>query len=119
MIMDDGICTIFRKTDVSAPGGMPTFGYSPIWASWYGELNFETSPAWPTEGRKELRVDKRIRILQYNLLREDDVVVLEHVDSWANISPGATIYRIARVYHGQDDNRPTKISDLTLEVVKP
>lgn len=119
MILDSGICTVFRKTDVSEPGAMPTVGYLPIWASWYGELSYETAPTWQTEGRKEQRADERIRVLQCRSIRQNDVVVLEHLASFDERSEGATVYKIVRAYHGEDDDGPTMISDLTLEVIEP
>lgn len=119
MILDTGICTVFRKTDTSAAGSMPTVSYSPIWASWYGELSYETSPSWPTEGRKEQRIDGRIRILQNRQIKQNDVVVLEHLARFADRSSGQNVYRIVRAFHGQDDDGPTPISDLTLEVYQP
>ncbi len=129
MILDSGICTVFRETDTSAAtstatvitynGRMPIKGYTPIWASWYGELSFETSPVWQTDGRKELRTGNRIRIQQNRAIAEDDVVVLEHLESYAQRSPDAKVYRITRAWHGTADGDPTPISDLTLEVVQP
>ena len=119
MILDSGICTVFRKSDTATAGSMPTFTYTPIWASWYGELSYETSPVWQTDGRKELKADGRIRILQNRTIAQNDVVVLEHLESFAARSTGATVYKIIRAYHGTDDDGPTQISDLTLEVIKP
>ena len=130
MILDSGICTVFRESDVSGAatstaqvilnsGRMPIKAYTPIWASWYGELSFETTPAWQTDGRKELRTDKRIRVMQCSTIRQNDIVVLEHLESFGQRSSDAVIYRITRAWHGKDDDGPTLISDLTLEVVKP
>ena len=119
MILDSGICTVFRKTDISEPGSMPTVSYVPFWASWYGELSYETSPAWPTEGRKEQKADGRIRILQNRQIAQNDVVVLEHLERFADRSQNQIVYRVVRAYHGQDDDGPTPISDLTLEVFQP
>ena len=119
MILDKGICTIFRKQDVSAAGAMPTVTYLPIWASWYGELSYETSPVWQTEGRKEQKADGRIRVLQSRRIAQNDVVVLEHLASFDERSSDALVYRITRAFHGTDDDGPTDVSDLTLEVIHP
>lgn len=119
MILDSGICTVFRKTDVSEPGCMPTYTYLPIWASWYAELSYETAPTWQTDGRKEQRADERIRVLQCRTIRQNDVVVLEHLESFAERTEGAPVYKVIRAYHGADDDGPTMISDLTLEVIEP
>lgn len=119
MILDTGICTVFRKSDTASPGAMPTVEYLPFWASWYGELQFETAPVWQTEGRESLQTDKRIRILQNNEIRQNDVVVLEHLASFAERSSGAQVFKVNRAFHGIDDDGPTKISDLSLEVVEP
>lgn len=118
MILDKGICTVFRETDVSLPGEMPTVGYVPIWASWYGELSYETSPVWETDGRKEQKADGRIRILQNRGIRQNDTVVLEHLAKFSEKSADAPVYRIIRAWHGTDDDGPTEISDLTLEVTE-
>lgn len=119
MILDTGICTVFRKTDVSQPGAMPTVGYTRIGGSWYREMSYETSPVWQTDGRREQRADGRIRILQDRGIKQDDVVVLEDLARFQDRSANAAVYRIIRAWHGQDDDGPTLISDLTLEVVMP
>ena len=119
MILDKGICTVFRPTDTSGPGAMPEWTYIPIWASWYGEPSFETTGRWQTEGRKELRTDAKIRIMQNRQIRQNDVVVLEHLESFDDRNPNAEVFQITRAWHGQDDDGPTPISDLTLEVITP
>lgn len=119
MILDTGICSIFRRSDVSAAGAMPTYGYTHLCSGWYRELSFETAPAWQTEGRKDQRADGRIRILQNRGIAQNDVVVLCEAYAWKDVPAGAKAYRIARAYHGLDDDGPTPISDLTLEVVTP
>ena len=119
MILDTGICTVFRKADASAAGDMPSWSYTPVFVGWYKELSYETAPVWQTDGRKELRADGRIRILQCRDVRQNDVVVMEQLKSWTDKSAGATVYKIVRAYHGKDDDGPMLISDLTLEVVSP
>ena len=118
MILDTGICTVFHPTDVADPGDMPQKKYLPIWASWYGNLNFETAPAYPSAGRQELRVDTRIRISQNRAISQNDVVVLEHISTWEEAA-GKPVYRVVRAYHGKDDKSPAEISDLSLEVFEP
>ena len=119
MILDEGICTVFHPENTAEAGKMPTVAYTPIWASWYGRMSYETAPAWATEGRKELKADGRIRIQQCSRITQNDVVVLEHLESFDARSEGAAVYRVIRAFHGNDDDSPEKISDLTLEVVKP
>lgn len=119
MILDKGICTIFRAHDLSLAGEMPRPGYEVISRGWYGEINFETSPATPTDGRRELEVSARIRVLQDRAIRQDDVVLLREVTDWREVDPGEEVYRITRAYHGTDDDGPTPITDLSLEVFVP
>ena len=119
MILDTGICTVFRETDTSEAGGMPTAGYTLVGSSWYRELSYETAPAWPTDGRKEQRTDDRIRILQNRGIVQNDVVVTEMLTRFQDKSANAKVYRVTRAYHGLDDDGPTPITDLTLEVIKP
>ena len=119
MILDTGICTVFRATDGAEPGGKPLPVYTLLAKSWYGEINFETSPQWQTDGRKSQRTDTRIRILQNRGLRQHDVVVLMDVNALREVPEGVPVYEITRAYHGEDDAGPTKITDLTLEVHTP
>ena len=119
MILDKGICTVFRKTDSAFAGDMPTVTYEPIMCSWYGELSYVTSPEWQTDGRRELKADERIRILQNRSIAQNDVVVLEQLTAFKDRSKDAPVYRIIRAYHGKDDDGPTLISDLTMEVISP
>lgn len=119
MILDDGIVTLFRAADVSQPGFMPVQQLTPYFQSWYGEIFMESSPVWPTEGRKELRVDQRIRVLQNRQIRQNDVAVLLPVASAAEIPAGTPRYSIERVAHAIDDDGPTEISDLTLKEITP
>lgn len=113
MILDKGICTVYRTTDTAAAGAKPVYRDYPYYESWYGELNFETSPARPTDTRKEIRTDARIRILQNREIKEHDRVRL----SVPNSEPGH--YEIERAYHGRDDDNGELITDLTLKRVVP
>jgi len=119
VILDSGICTVFRDVNLSDNGDMPRRAYARVYQSWYGELSFETSPVRPSEGREELRTDARIRVLQNRTLRQGDVVALEALTDFFDRDPDRPIYRITRAYHGVDDAGPTEISDLSLEVTEP
>ncbi len=118
MILDSGIVTIFRPADLALSGEMPRPGFRFHGQSWYGELAFETSPQRPTEGRREQRIDSRIRVLQDRGILEHDVAVLRAVTDWDEVTADDLVYRITRAYHGTDDNGPTPITDLTLEVYR-
>lgn len=119
MNLDKGICTIFRKVDTAEPGSMPSWAYTLIYQSWYGEPSFETSPAWPTEKRKEIEIAARIRVLQNREIKQNDVVILLELASYDSRPADAPVYSVTRAYHGLDDDGPTLITDLTLEVAQP
>ena len=108
MILDSGICGIYREMDVSDPGEMPEKEPVKIFESWYGLRGFETSPVWQTEGRQERQVDLKIRIMQCLDIRQNDVAIV-----------AGKKYRIIRAYHGEDEDGPTRITDLSLEVIRP
>lgn len=116
MILDDGICTIFRKADVARPGMMPKYEYQRISAHWYGELDFATVAAYPTDGRTETQIDARIRILQDRNISNKDVLVMANVQEVEDV---LTLYEITRAFHGKDDDSGERITDLTLKKVKP
>ena len=113
MILDKGICTVYRKKDTAASGDMPHFEDEAYWQSWYGELNYETSPNYPTDAREEVRTDARIRILQNRGINNHDRVELTPV------AGETTYYEVTRAYHGRDDDSGELITDLNLEVVQP
>lgn len=116
MLLDDGICTVYTEKDVSALGEMPRYERSVKMQSYYGELDFETSPRWPTEHREETRTAARVRILQHRGITKNDIAELE--DFGAESEPAKT-YKITRAYHGEDDESGEKITDLTLEAMEP
>lgn len=113
MILDKGICTVYRKTDTAEAGDMPEYSDVAFWQSWYSELNFETSPARQTENREEIRCDARVRILQNRGINNHDRVELVPTGG------EATLYEVTRAYHGTDEDSGELISDLSLEVVVP
>jgi hypothetical protein len=116
VILDKGICTIFRRANAAEPGRKPTYTYTVLSKSWYGELDYETSPARPTEGREENLTDARIRILQNRAIRQGDCAVLHDA---SQMEAADTVFRITRAYHGTDDESTEPITDLTLEVFTP
>ena len=115
MILDRGTCKIYRRTSTTPAGGKPTFTEAAIHESYYGELSFETAPSRPTERREETKTAARIRILQNRNIRNDDVAELTPFDG----TEAKTVkYRIARAWHGDDDDSGEPITDLTLEVAE-
>lgn len=115
MLLDTGICTIFKKVDVSEPGGMPKFEYQLKTKAWYGLLDFATEQEWPTEDREESEVAARIRILRDGKITNHDAVVLSDVNA---IDEYVTVLEVTRAYHGHDDESDEPITDLTLKAVK-
>lgn len=112
MILDSGIAEFARKVNVAPKGGKPEYDYQPYYTAYYGELNFETSPAWPTESREEVRTDARIRVLQDRRINNHDRVTLTRDDT-------ETVFEVTRAYHGADDESGERITDVNLEAVSP
>ena len=119
MILDSGICSVFRRQNIALSGEMPRPGFQLIGQSWFGELNFETSPNRPTEGRQELRTDARVRILQNREIKQNDVVVLRELPEFEQRGEDDAVFRITRAWHGTDESGTTPVSDLSLEVIRP
>ena len=113
MILDKGICTIYRRGNVAGPGEMPVYSNTELTQGWYGELNFETSPTYQTDAHEETRCDARIRILQDRRIRNHDRAQIRTVGG------ETALYEVTRAYHGTDDDSGELITDLTLEVVQP
>ena len=113
MILDKGIATIYRKRNTAGPGEKPTFEDVQYWQSWYGELDFETSPARPTDTREEIAHGARVRVLQNRQITNHDRIEL------APTGGEVVVYEVGRAYHGTDEDSGEQISDLTLEVIAP
>ena len=114
MILDKGICSVFREGDISAAGKKPVKGYTLLCKSWYGELSFETVPYRAAEPREDVKTDARIRILQNRSINNQDTVLL----SDSNAVTGSSIqFTVERAYHGVDEESGELITDLTLRKV--
>ena len=118
MILDRGICRVYRKTNKATAGSKPIWDETMIHTSYYGELSFETAPSHPTEFREEINTAARVRILQNRSIANHDRVALEPFG--AESAPDAALkFEVTRAYHGRDEDSGEEITDLTLEVVKP
>ena len=116
MILDDGICTVFRKVDSAERGGKPKFRYDQLCKHWYKELEFANVQTWPTESREETQTDARIRILQDRRVDNHDVVVFANTNRAEDVLKA---YEVTRAYHGKDQESGELITDLTLRRVRP
>lgn len=113
MILDRGMCRIYQKVNVAGPGEMPVYQNQLVHQSWYGELDFETNPARPTESREMIQTDARVRILQNRQINNHDRAEL--TPTLGSPAP----YEIIRAYHGADDDSGELITDLSLRRVEP
>lgn len=116
MILDKGICSVFRKVNSAGAGGMPVPSYQLVHQSWYAELTFETYAARPTPNREDVRTDSRIRVHQNRDINNHDVVVFGEV---REVAAWASVYEVTRAYHGTDAENGQPISDLSLVVMEP
>lgn len=117
MLLDSGVYTVFGAISQKKPGGMPVTTYETLGSGWYGLLQFETTPAWPTEGREEKEVSKRIRVLQDERINTKSLVVLQEADTLESLEDDVQRYEVARAYHGVDEESGEPITDLTLRAV--
>ena len=109
MILDAGTCTVYSAANGAPAGNRPVDTLTVRHTSWFGELNVETAPAFPTLNREEVDVTTRVRVLQHRGITNRDAAFLDTM-------PG-TRFEITRVYHGRDDDSGELISDLTLKRV--
>ena len=113
MILGDGICTIFAREDVSGRGEMPRFAYRKRTQSYFANLDFASGTMWTTQGREDVVIDARIRVLQDRAISPQDVVTLQKAED----VQGHALYEIDRVWHGRDEESGMLISDLNLRRV--
>lgn len=114
MILDRGVCRVYRKTKTSGAGDKPGYTDVLFHESYYGELNFETSPAHPTERREEILTAARIRILQNRNIANHDRVELVPFDGTGD-AENVKRYEVGRAWHGDDGESGDAITDLSLE----
>jgi len=96
MILDAGICTIYRVR----PGrgeASPVAGLEPSYVNWYGLLRYESG-----SGAETGDITQKIRIHDADVAEFDIAVIAEKP------------WRITRVYHGVDDDNHQPIADVTL-----
>jgi len=106
MILDTGMCSVYKITNTAAPGDMPNETLVQITQCWYGELSFESSPVQFTENLEQVEIAQRIRILQNKSIAHKSVVVI-----------GTDQYQVERLFHGKDEESGELISDLSLSRV--
>lgn len=113
MILDTGICTLFRSADISDRGDMPTYAHTAYARGWYKALDYATSPQHLTDYAEDTVIAARIRIIQNRAVSVHDRVVLANTDK----PDGYAVYSILRAWHGTDEDGEL-ITDLTLEAVE-
>ena len=113
MILDKGFCSIYEVTNSAPAGGMPVEKLTLKYQSWYGELDFSTTP-YQAEMQEDVEISARVRIVQNRSVSNHDVAILSNV---LPPPPGAVQYRIVRAFHGVDDENGQPITDLSLEKV--
>lgn len=106
MILDSGICSIYKIRNTAAAGAMPNETLVKISDNWYGELSFESSPFQQTESQEQVQISQRIRILQDKTISNKAIVII-----------GSAQYSVERLYHGKDDESGELITDLNLSTV--
>ena len=114
MILDGGILTVFERIDTSLSGAMPRYEYVKKVQGYYGELDFASGGTWTTQGREDIQIDARVRILQDRRITPLDVVVLDAAES---LDRHTERYEIERIYHGRDEESGERISDISLRRV--
>ncbi len=109
MMIDTGLCSIYKIEDTSEAGGMPvlTAKLPALAEVWYGELGFESNPVFETELQESVEISARIRILQDKRVNRQTLL---------DLADGKR-YKVERAYHGYDEDSKELITDLNLSRV--
>ena len=108
MILDTGIATFYHQQNTALNGAKPVMADIEYYQGYFGELSFETNPAYPTDRREDVKTDAKIRVLNNRAITNHDRVMLQPFDGPSGF------YEITRGYHGVDDDSGELISDLSL-----
>jgi hypothetical protein len=103
MILDSGICSIYREVNCANGGNTPRPQSQRIYSGWFGTLNFSSDDYGGIKQADVQKIDLRIRIHQ-----------CAEVTGRDKVSADGKIYEIVRVYHGFDNDNQQPISDLSL-----
>lgn len=112
MILDDGICSIFRAANVAAAGRMPVWGFEPVGQSWFKRRSYSTRASFMREGAEDTTVSLRIRILRNDAVTNHDVVILVPADA---MLPNVKRYSVINAVHDVDPDSGEAVTDLYLE----
>ena len=104
MILDKGICEIYRKTDTAPAGEKPAYERVLVYSSWFGDLDFVSVTEAETAGQNTPSIDRKIRVL-------DNAVISPLMPA----KIGQDWYEIKRVFHGKDDDSGELIADISLQ----
>ena len=107
MILDSGICKIYKINDISETGEMPKKNLILESKSWYGELDFSSSPIQHTDVSEMIEISQRIRIIQNRMIMKNKTIVII----------GADQFNVERIFHGKDEETGELISDISLSQV--
>ena len=77
MILDKGFCSIYEVANSAPAGGMPVEKLTLKYQSWYGELDFSTTP-YQAEMQEDVEISARVRIVQ-NRSIQPRVYILSNV----------------------------------------
>ena len=107
MILDSGICKIYKIANTAGPGEMPNENKVKIAERWFGDLDFSSAPTQYTESLEQIEVSRKIRVL-----RVDEIVMKKTI-----VEIGVEAYMVERVYDGTDKESGERISDISLSKV--
>lgn len=118
MLLDNGIMTVYRQENVSQPGDMPQYTWSPVWQSYYGEKTvginrYYTAKAHDdqTDMLIEVQRNRDISTANDRVGIDRRYLGMESVDGDNNI-----YFRITQIQHIFDDDG-LPMTDLALERV--
>lgn len=92
MILDKGICTLYKVSNSAAAGAMPVQSLTKIADHWFADLEFEAAMFMDTDNSEQILVEKKIRILQNLNVLKGTVIKID-----------SDYYKVVRVYHGKDE----------------
>lgn len=118
MLLDNGIMTVYRQENVSQPGDMPQYAWSPVWQSYYGEKTVGVNRYYiamahddQTDMLIEVQRNRNISTATDKVGIDRQYLGLPAVDGDNNI-----YFRITQVQH-MDDEDGLPMTDLALERV--
>lgn len=105
MVLDCGVAEFYKLVNTAPAGEAPNDTPQLTYRSWYGDLEYVSTPRRSAGAQLDIAVDRKIRVLDGSGIVEGAVVKI-----------GTEAYRVIKAWHGRKDGMDVADVELSREV---